>query len=103
MGTVVTTGLLNVGTMGLLIVVPTTGVVAGVTMLFVGVTLGRLPVVVALVTVTSRVGLLVVLVLVRVLVRVVSPGSPIVMGGGAGPLQISPTGQQPPPRQQTVL
>lgn len=99
---VVTTGLLNVGTMGLLTVVPTTGVVTGVTMVFDRVTLGRLPVVVALVTVTSRVGLLVVLVLVRVLVRVVSPGLPIVMGG-AGPLQISPTGQQPPPRQQTVL
>jgi hypothetical protein len=97
---VVTTGLLNVGTVGLLTVVATTGLV---TMIFVRVTSGGLPVVVALVKVTSIVGLLVVLVLVRVLVRVVSPGLPIVMGGGGGPLQISPTGQQPPPRQQTVL
>ena len=97
-GEVVTAGLLNVGTIGLLNV----GLLTGVTMVFVRVTSKGLLVVVALVRVTS-IGLSVVLVLVRVLVRVGLPGLPIVMGGGAGPLQISPTGQQPPPSQQTVL
>jgi hypothetical protein len=98
---VVTTGLLNVGTIGLLDV-GTIGLLIGVTMVFVRVTPGGRPVVVALVRVTS-IGLSVVLVLVRVLVIVGLPGLPIVTGGGGGPLQISPTGQQPPPSQQTVL
>lgn len=101
---VVTTGsLVNVGTIGLLTAVTWTGLVGGVTIVFIKVVSLRELVVASLVGVTS-VGILVVPVLVKVWVRGVgSPGLPIVMGGGGGPLHISPTGQQPPPSQQTVL
>ena len=82
---VVKEGVVNVGATKLV-----TLVVGGTMVVF-----GLVKVMIELVKVLVKVS-------VKVSVKVGPPGSPIVIGGGGGPVQIFPMGQQPPP-SQTVL